>query len=63
MPETWRPVPGLPGVMVSTLDRVNQNGIVRHPDRQGRVRVEVGGEVVRVTPSELRRIGEAVGRG
>lgn len=56
MVETWRPVPSLPGVMVSSLDRVNVGGIVRPPDRHGRVRVEVGGEAVRVTPSELRRM-------
>lgn len=50
--------------MVSTMDRVNVGGIVRQPDRQGRVCVEVGGEAVRITPSELRRMAsEALDRG
>ena len=36
MVETWRPVPSLPGVMVSSLDRVNVGGIVP-PPRTGTV--------------------------
>lgn len=56
MQETWKPVPGLPGVMVSTMDRVNVDGIVRRPDRGGRVQVEVAGRLVAMTPSELQRM-------